>query len=331
MPARANLTGDSYLDFLLGLSTRLLSHLQNANPINHYVNQTISAYAEDNWHVNSRLSLQYGFRYDDAASWERNNQRLQLQSGAVPAGACPGVDSTTGGSFDCQPAPGLQTNSNGTQFYLNGVDIAGQKGHRRAWSRTTTRRSCLALASRMTCSAMARPCFAAALAPSTSASRATTSTTPPARLRFISTPSANNVEFTNPSYNWQTGGTAASTPTFTQGYNSLNTYYPDPAVAQYSLGVQHEIAPALILITQYVGNLGWHQNDWMPINNFPLSTPMATRAGIWQRNAHIGAGKRRMLSLQPIPASATSACNRTRSPAATTASRLDFASRTGMV
>ena len=57
----------------------------------------------------------------------------------------------------------------------------------------------------------------------------------------------------------------------------MNTYYPDPAVAEFSLGVQHEIAPALVLITQYVGNLDWHQNVWIPINNFPLSTSMATR------------------------------------------------------
>jgi hypothetical protein len=48
-------------------------------------------------------------------------------------------------------------------------------------------------------------------------------------------------------------------------------------VAQFSLGLQHEIAPSLILITQYVGNIDWHQNTWLPINNFPLSTPLATR------------------------------------------------------
>jgi hypothetical protein len=48
-------------------------------------------------------------------------------------------------------------------------------------------------------------------------------------------------------------------------------------VGQYSLGVQHEIVPALILVTQYVGNEAWHQNDDLPLNNFPLTTPMATR------------------------------------------------------
>ena len=77
---------------------------------------------------------------------------------------------------------------------------------------------------------------------------------------FISTPSAENVEFTNPSFNWQAGA-AASTPTFTQGLNSAAIPITRRScVAQYSLGVQHEIAPALVMITQYVGNLDWHQN-----------------------------------------------------------------------
>jgi len=93
---------------------------------------------------------------------------------------------------------------------------------------------------------------------------------------FISTPQANYVEFTSITSNWQSG-TTASNPITIQSYNSLNTYYPHPGVAQYSFGVQHEIAPALILTTQYVGNLEWHQNSWIPINNFPLSTSPVTR------------------------------------------------------
>jgi len=54
-------------------------------------------------------------------------------------------------------------------------------------------------------------------------------------------------------------------------------YYPNPAVAQYSLGVQRELAPSLVLVTQYVGNLAWHQNTNLPINPYPLTTPLATR------------------------------------------------------
>ena len=45
----SGLTGDSYIDFLLGLSTNY-AQLQDQD-IRHYVNQTVSAYAMDNWHV----------------------------------------------------------------------------------------------------------------------------------------------------------------------------------------------------------------------------------------------------------------------------------------
>ena len=49
------LTGDSYLDFLLGLSTNFSQ--SNADPINHYVNKRLGL-CDDNWHVNPRLSVQ---------------------------------------------------------------------------------------------------------------------------------------------------------------------------------------------------------------------------------------------------------------------------------
>ena len=93
---------------------------------------------------------------------------------------------------------------------------------------------------------------------------------------FISQPSANDVDFTNPTASW-TSGTTAATPSFPQNYNSLNTHYPHPGVAEYSLGIQHELAPSIILTTQYVGNEEWDQNTWIGANNFPLSTPLATR------------------------------------------------------
>ena len=50
-----------------------------------------------------------------------------------------------------------------------------------------------------------------------------------------------------------------------------------PAVAQYSLGVQHELKPSVIWVVQYVGNMAWHQNDQRHIDNFSLDTPMYVR------------------------------------------------------
>jgi hypothetical protein len=70
---------------------------------------------------------------------------------------------------------------------------------------------------------------------------------------------------------------SASLPVVPQGMTTIAPSYPAPGVAQFSLGVQREIVPSLIFMTQYVGNLSWHQNVIFPINPFPLSTSMATR------------------------------------------------------
>jgi len=71
----------------------------------------------------------------------------------------------------------------------------------------------------------------------------------------------NNVYFSTPGKNWNTGLTILPTNLiFAGGADSIATTYRAPAVAQYSLGVQHELAPSLIWVVQYVGNLAWHQN-----------------------------------------------------------------------
>ncbi len=292
-----SLTGDSYVDFLLGLATAY--NQANADPVNHYVNNTISAFAFDNWHVTARLSVQFGVRYDAMPlTWERNNQVSNFfpnlyQPALAPtfdaSGAfCTGVTATCTGGM----SPGLEQWSLATQqviqtgsqpvgadyplFYLNGVGIAGRYGVPRALAKnqygTIEPRVGFSYDVFGDGKTILRSGFgvfyervqgndiydAAGAAP------------------FVSTPAASNVEFSNPSTNWVTGATAA-TPLYPQGYNSLNSHYPHPGTAEYSLGIQREIVPALILTTQYVGNVTWDQNNWIPINNFPLTTPLATR------------------------------------------------------
>jgi hypothetical protein len=270
------LTGDSYLDFLFGLAYNSNGGAfaqANSDPIFHYVNNTISAYAEDNWHVSPRLSLQYGLRYDALPHvWERNNRISNFVPSQYQPALAPVFQSS--GAFAAN-SPGLET-VNGTQFYLNGIAIAGQNGTPRGivknWWKTYQPRAGFSYDVTGSGKTVVRGGFGTFFE----------------RLQgndiydiaggapFVNTPSANYVELTNPSYNWQSGG-AASTPLFTQGPISDDTYYPAPGVAQYSLGVQHEVARALVLVTQYVGNIAWHQNAQLPINNDPLSTPMATR------------------------------------------------------
>ena len=85
--------------------------------------------------------------------------------------------------------------------------------------------------------------------------------------------------FANPFYNWQTGAALSSAhlPVCRRARTAMLTYYPAPGVAQYSLGVQREIVPSLILMTQYVGNLAWHQNVDIPDQHVPAEH------SIWRR------------------------------------------------
>ena len=281
------LTGDSFADLLLGLSTTFSQ--ANANPTNHYVANTISVYGMDNWHVTSRLSVQVGVRYDAMPHvWERNNQVSNFVPSLYQGALTPTFDSSSGAfcttsdtSNGCTGvnSPGLQSytlSGVSTLFYMNGVAIAGQNGTPRALVKndlaTVMPRLGFSYDLFGTGKTVLRGGFGTFYERIQGNDIYDAAGAPP----FISQPSANDVEFTSPTTNWLTGGTA-STPAFPQGYNSLNTHYPDPGVAEYSLGVQHEILPALVLTTQYVGNVEWAQNNWIPINNFPLSTPLATR------------------------------------------------------
>jgi len=79
---------------------------------------------------------------------------------------------------------------------------------------------------------------------------------------------------------------ATSLPILPAGLTALDTTYKAPAVAQYSLGVQHEIKPSLIWVIQYVGNLAWHQNIDVPFNNFPTNTSNSLRQASISVNGH---------------------------------------------
>ncbi len=265
------LTGDSYLDFLLGLSTAYSQ--ANSDPVFHYVNNTVSAYAEDNWHVNTRLSLQYGIRYDALPHvWERNNAISNFVPADYQTALAPVFESS--GAFETT-SPGLQT-INGTQFYMNGVEIAGQNGTPRGivhnWWKTYQPRLGFSYDLFGNGKTVLRGGFGTFFERMQGNDIYDIAGTAP----FENTPSATDVEFTNPSYNWLAGA-PASTPLFTQGPSSEDTNYPAPGVAQYSMGVQHELARAVVLVVQYVGNDAWHQNTFLPINNDPLSTPLTTR------------------------------------------------------
>jgi hypothetical protein len=284
----ANLTGDSYLDFLLGLSTSY-SQLESSTMM-YYVNQTVSAYAEDNWHVNNRLSLQYGIRYDMMPhTWERLNRLASFDPSQYQQGLTQASDFLSNGSWACPAAgaatgcsalsPGLQAYPAGV-FYMNGVTLAGQNGVPRGIVKNYYKTYMPRIGFSYDMTGNGKTVLRAGFGTFFERLQGNDTFSLANGVPFTNTPAVSNTTFNNPLANWQFGTTlsTATLPVVPQGMTTISTNYPAPGVAQFSLGVQHEIVPSLILITQYVGNVGWHQIVITPINEYPLNTSMQFRA-----------------------------------------------------
>jgi hypothetical protein len=260
-----SLSNDGLMDMLMGLAGSY-SQAQSA-PIRHYVNQTPSVYAMDNWHVTPRLTLQLGLRYDALPhAWERQNYLGNFNQDTYinGAGSLPVWDAS--GAID-PTSPNLYT-FNGIPSYINGINLAGQNHYpvgvvtndyntlqpRVGFSedlfgngRTVLRGGIGTFYERM----QGNDVFGVA-------------TSAP----FNPSLGIGNPYFSTPGTNWNTGAVIQPTSLiFAGSAYSLAQTYKAPAVAQFSLGVQHELAPSLIWVVQYVGNLAWHQNIQNNVNN----------------------------------------------------------------
>jgi hypothetical protein len=264
-----NQTGDSALDFILGLANSYSE--SQAAPIRHYVNQTISTYGYDTWQVSKNLSLQIGLRYDALPhAWERQNQVANFN----PAAYLPSLAPTFDPSGEISGA-GFYTPAGATQaFYLNGTELAGVGGTPVGLVENDykTLQPRVGFSEKLDSKTVLRGGFGTFYERLQGNDIYNAATSAP----FANTPQATSVFFSTPSTTFLTGATAAI-PVFPQGLTSLAQKYRAPAVAQFSLGVQRELTPSIIGIFQYVGNLAWHQNIDRNINTFPLNTPLSVR------------------------------------------------------
>jgi hypothetical protein len=265
------LSNDAFMDMLLGFTSSYGQFM--AAPIRHYVNQTPSAYVMDNWHVTPRLSLQIGLRYDALPhAWERSNAVSNFNPALYLSTLAPiwNVD----GSMD-SAGPGFQT-VNGVAYYLNGIGLAGVNGfpHGLVTNDYNTLQPRVGFSQDLfgTGKTVLRGGIGTFFERMQGNDIYDTATTPP----FAYNPSANNVYFSNPQKSWVTGD-AAALPFFPAGLNNMPQSYKAPAVAQFSLGVQHELSPSVLWVVQYVGNIAWHQNIQRQINTYPLTTDLNIR------------------------------------------------------
>jgi hypothetical protein len=259
------LSGDGLMDMLLGIPG---SYSQNqAAPIRHYVNQTNSIYAMDNWHFSPRLTLQLGLRYDALPhAWERQNLvgDFQQQMYNTNPAAAPIWDAS--GAID--PASPYLYVYNGIPAYINGTGLVGQN----RFPRGAVDNDYKTLQYRVGFSddlfgngkTILRGGFGTFFERMQGNDIFDAATSAP----FDPALSLGDPYFSTPGKNWNTGAVISpSALIFAQSQTSLPKIYRAPETAMFSLGVQREITHSLIWVAQYVGNIAWHQDAGTQIDN----------------------------------------------------------------
>lgn len=261
-------SGDAYANFLLGFASTYQQ--LNQQSTFHWINNTYSFYAQDDWHVKPRLTLNLGVRYDMLPHVYEKDDRtsnfvpsdFSLANAQLP-NAVTGTLDPTGPGFS-QPAGAP------VPFYLNGVRLAGQDGFPRGivenhWG-TVQPRVGFAYDLDKAHRTVLRAGWGLFYERVQGNDIYGTDVNPPNAYQ----PSVSAVYFSNPNTSNRTGQTATA-PFFPGGFNSLQYTYPNPATQQFSLGVQRELAPSMIAQIQYVGMTAWHQNVQRAVNTLPLA------------------------------------------------------------
>jgi hypothetical protein len=259
-------SGDSYINLLLGDASNFnqLQFLYGK----HWVNNNYGFYGNDNWHITPRLTLNLGIRYDGLPhAFERYNKFANFVAADY---AVPTVNPVTAAGT-LQPST-LSTFPGTTgSFYLNGIKEAGVNGFPRGNVQNTydTFEPRIGFAYNLSGNGrtVLRGGFGMFYERVQGNDVYNAALNPP----FAYIPSANNVYFSNPNTSALTGVTTSQS--FPSNLTNIKFNYPPPGTADFSFGIQRELAPSIVAVVQYVGSLGWDQNDDRQINTLPLVDP----------------------------------------------------------
>jgi len=262
--------GNDFADFLLGdASSYQELAVQDSGKWN---NVSWAAYAQDNWRVNRRLTLNLGLRWDGVPHTYEANDRMgnfypQLYN---PADAATFLANNT---ID-PTSPGLGSSPNsilaGTQLYLNGIGIPGHcysgfcvpKGLvNNHWAAFGPR---LGFAYDVTGAGktVVRGGFGIMYERIQGNDMYNAGPNIPFSLQV----NVNGVEMVNPSVALSSGAVPPLPINAAQITGLDVDDYKLPVSYQYSIGVQHAISSKTVLSVNYVGNQGRHQNDYRNVN-----------------------------------------------------------------
>jgi len=271
----SNFSGDSYINYVLGMASSYsqLEYLAGK----HWVNNNYSGYVNDDWHVSPRLVLNLGLRYDGLPhAFERYDKFSNFVAEDYDRSL--GYPLSSDGSGTLKPEALSTFAGTGTeQFYLNGIREAGVNGFPRgnvrnhyytfqprigwAWDVTGNGKTVFRGGYGLFWERIqGNDVYNAALNPP-----------------FAYIPSATNVYFSNPNTSVLTGATTLNH--FPSNITNIRYDYNAPGTANYSMGIQRELAPSVIAVVQYVGSDGFSQNDDRQINTLPLLNFDTTTVG----------------------------------------------------
>jgi hypothetical protein len=257
-------SGDSYVNFLLGDASSFdqLNYLFGK----HWVNNNYSFYVLDNWHVLPRLTLNLGLRFDGLPhAFERYNKFANFVEANYNRSL--GNPVTAAGTLN----PASLTNFQGTPFYLNGIGLAGVNGFPRGnvQNKYNTWQPRIGFAYDLSGDGktVIRGGFGMFFERVQGNDVYNAALNPP----FAYIPTATNVYFSNPNTSALTGATTSQT--FPSSLTNLAYNYSPPGTANFSFGVQRQLAPSIVAVFQYAGSLGWDQSDDRAVNTLPLTDP----------------------------------------------------------
>ncbi len=271
-------TGNGFADFLLGYA-KSYQELQIQDAVNIRFNE-FAAYAEDNWRVTSRLTLNLGLRWEGIPhAYDKNGRLSNFEQGLYNYADAPTI---ANGGFNADGSlnssfPGFRTVSgialSNIPFYLNGVGLSGRDGvpqglvqnHWNNWGP----RVGFAYDIGGNQKTVLRGGFGMFYERIQGNDVYNMGPNPP----FSFNPNPQNVLLSNPSQSYVTGATATA-PVFPASFTALAySDYKLPVATQFSFGIQHQLSEAAVLNVAYVGSADYHQPDERNINTVPLNDP----------------------------------------------------------
>jgi TonB dependent receptor len=288
-------TGNDYADFVLGDANQYEEDaVQSAG---HWNNVSWALYAQDNWRVTHRLTLNLGLRWDIAPhTYEANQQSANFYPGLYnPANAATfdtagNICSSAADPGCTAPSPGLIASPNpilaGLQFYGNGIGIGGVGGIPKGLVNTPNKNFGPRLGFAYDLTGQGKTVVRGGFGIMFDRIQGNDMYNGATNTPFDASPTVHNVALSNPGFNVDTGNTISSAdlpilPVGITGIDPANAKLPTSY--QYSLGVQQAIGRSTVLSASYVGSQARHLNDYRAIN-LPNISDLAGPTGLVATN-----------------------------------------------